>query len=242
MFAGYPWRYDPVLCETDPERFEQKFYDVWCRLTSDAERSELLSDDVLRSLSDSSPRDGFNAALADTVGMDPLHRAMHFEAENFLQGVLLVEDRLNMAFSVEARVPLLDNELADLVATMPADLKYNKGQTKIILREALRGILPDEVLTRRKQGFTPPDETWMRTVSRPYIERILLSSQSFDRGLFRPETIRRMLQAHFEGRDNHRFLIWSLLCIEWMQRLFIDGERPAELPTTASSLATSRVG
>ena len=101
MFAGYPWRYDPVLCETDPERFEQKFYDVWCRLTSDAERSELLSDDVLRSLSDSSPRDGFNAALADTVGMDPLHRAMHFEAENFLQGVLLVEDRLNMRRQID---------------------------------------------------------------------------------------------------------------------------------------------
>jgi asparagine synthase (glutamine-hydrolysing) len=240
MFAGYPWRYDPILTETDPARFEQRFYEVWCRLTSDAQRSELLSDRVLRSLSGSTPRDGFNAALADTAGLDPLHRALRFEAENFLQGVLLVEDRLNMAFSVEARVPLLDNELVDLLETMPADMKYNGAQTKIVLREALRGILPDEVLTRRKQGFTPPDETWMRTVSRPYIERILLSDQSLDRGLFRPESIRDILQAHFDGRDNHRFLIWSLLCIEWMQRLFVDGERPAELPATASALVTSR--
>ena len=145
-----------------------------------------------------------------------------------------------MAFSVEARVPLLDNELVDLLETMPADLKYDGVHSKIVLREALRGILPDEVLSRRKQGFTPPDETWMRTVSRPYIERILLSPASLDRGLFRPEAIRGILQNHFDGRSNHRFLIWSLLCIEWMQRLFVDGERPAVLPTTASALPMSR--
>lgn len=240
MFAGYPWRYDPIVGEADPARFEQKFYDIWCRLTSDQQRSELLSDDMQHSLSGSSPRDGFNAALAETAGLDPLHRALHFEAGNFLQGVLLVEDRLNMAFSVEARVPLLDNELVDLLETMPAGMKYDGAQTKIVLREALRGILPDDVLTRRKQGFTPPDETWMRTVSRPYIERILLSPQNLDRGLFRPEAIRSILQAHFDGRANHRFLIWSLLCIEWMQRLFVDGERPAQLPATASALVTSR--
>ena len=88
MFAGYPWRYDPILGETDPARFEQRYYEVWSRLTSDMQRSELLSDQVLRGLARSSPRDGFNAALADTADLDPLHRALRFEAENFLQGVL----------------------------------------------------------------------------------------------------------------------------------------------------------
>ena len=68
MFAGYPWRYDPILSENDPTRFAQQFYQIWSRLTSDDARAELLSDGVLRALSGSSPRDGFNAALVETEG------------------------------------------------------------------------------------------------------------------------------------------------------------------------------
>jgi asparagine synthase (glutamine-hydrolysing) len=240
MFAGYPWRYAPILAETDPVSFEERFYNIWCRLTSDAQRLELLSEKTLRALGGSSPRDGFRELLGESKGIDPLHRALHFEATNFLQGILLVEDRLNMAYSVEARVPLLDNELVDLIETIPSEMKYNGEQGKIALKEALRGILPDEVLSHRKQGFTPPEETWMRTVSRPQIEDLLLSPRSLDRGLFRPEALRSILQAHFQGRANNRFLVWSLLCIEWMQRLFVDGDRPVQLPAAAVTLVTSR--
>jgi asparagine synthase (glutamine-hydrolysing) len=237
IFAGYPWRYAPILQETDPARFEDQFYGVWCRLTSDAQRSQLFSENTLRALAGCSPRDGFRAAIAETQGLDPLHRALHFEAGNFLQGILLVEDRLNMAFSVEARMPMLDNQVVDLIEATPSELKYDGERTKIVLKEALRSVLPDEVLHRRKQGFTPPEETWMSTVSRPRIEALLLDPRSLDRGLFQPDAIRDVLQAHFEGRANNRFLIWSLLCIEWMQRLFVDGERPAHLPAAATSLA-----
>jgi asparagine synthase (glutamine-hydrolysing) len=240
LFGGYHWRYDPILNLTDPAAFEERFYGVWSRITSDADRARLLSPAVLKAIDGRSPRDGFRAAIAPTADLDPLHRALHFEAGNFLQGVLLVEDRLNMAFSVEARVPLLDNELVDLLETMPAELKYDGQRTKVVLKETLRGILPDEVLMRRKQGFTPPDETWMRTVSRPFIERTLLSPRSLDRGLFQPDAVRDLLAAHFQGSANHRFLIWSLLCIEWMQRLYVEGERPTGLPETASAFAASR--
>ena len=240
VFAGYPWRYDPVLGEADPNDFEERFYAVWRRLMSDTERDDLFSTATRQALAGRTPRDGFKSAIAETEGLDPLHRALHFEMRNFLQGVLLVEDRLNMAYSVEARVPLLDNDIIDLIETVPAEFKYDGQRTKIVLKEALRGLLRNEVLNRRKQGFTPPEKTWIRTVSRPQIEAILLDPRSLDRQLFRPEAIRKILAAHFEGYKDNRFLIWSLLCVEWMQRLFMDGDRPAQLPASATGLVAAR--
>jgi asparagine synthase (glutamine-hydrolysing) len=90
----------------------------------------------------------------------------------------------------------------------------------------LRGILPDEVIDRRKQGFTPPESTWMRVNSRRWIESVLLSDQSLERGLFKPDAVRRIVSEHMDGTDNHRFLLWSLLSLEFTQRSFLDGAQP----------------
>jgi asparagine synthase (glutamine-hydrolysing) len=135
-----------------------------------------------------------------------------------------VDDKLTMAHSIEARVPLLDNEVVDFVTSLPPEMKFDGTQTKIVLRKALRGILPDEVIDRRKQGFTPPEATWMRTHSRAWIERVLLSNRFLERGLFDRRGIERVIADHMSGAANHRFLLWSLLCIEWVHRLFLDGE------------------
>ena len=98
--------------------------------------------------------------------------------------------------------------------------------SKFILKEALKGILPEEVINRRKQGFTPPEASWMRTYNKRFVEETLLSEQALARGWFEPAALRGILQEHFEGRANHRFLIWSLLCFEWWQRLLLDPAIP----------------
>lgn len=231
LFAGYGWRYQPVHELSDMGAFQQRFYDVWARIRTDEQRGELLSDSVAGDLQGWTPRTSFAEELAPFADEAPLHRALAFEMRNFLQGVLLVDDKLTMAHSIESRVPLLDNEVVEFVNHLPAQWKYDGAGTKIILREALRGILPDEVIDRRKQGFTPPESTWMRVNSRRWIESVLLSDQSLERGLFKPDAVRRIVSEHMDGTDNHRFLLWSLLSLEFTQRSFLDGAQPVRPAT-----------
>ncbi len=226
LFAGYGWRYEPVHGLSDMGAFQKRFYDVWARIRTDEQRSELLSDSVAGDLQGWTPRTSFAEELAPFADEAPLHRALAFEMRNFLHGVLLVDDKLTMAHSIESRVPLLDNEVVEFVNHLPAEWKYDGAGTKIILREALRGILPDEVIDRRKQGFTPPESTWMRVNSRRWIESVLLSDQSLERGLFKPDAVRRIVGEHMDGTSNHRFLLWSLLSLEFTQRSFLDGAAP----------------
>jgi asparagine synthase (glutamine-hydrolysing) len=160
--------------------------------------------------------------------------------KTFLHGLLIVEDRLSMAHSVESRVPFLDNRLVDLCLKLPPDTKLRNGSAKWILKEALRGLLPDEVLNRRKQGFTPPDASWYRGETKRYIEDLLLSSATLERDLFEPSALKAILEAHFSGQRNHRFLIWSLMCLEWWHRLLIDPTEPMP-PPAATDLAGVRL-
>ncbi len=88
----------------------------------------------------------------------------------------------------------------------------------------MKGLLPQEVLDKRKQGFSPPDESWYRGPSMQEIADLLLDERALGRGYFEPEFVRRVLDEHRAGRQNHRLLIWSLICFEWWNRLFIDGD------------------
>jgi asparagine synthase (glutamine-hydrolysing) len=132
-----------------------------------------------------------------------------------------------MAHSLESRVPFLDNDLVDFVASMPSHYKLRNGVGKVVLRQAMRGLVPDNILQARKQGFAPPEDTWYRTGALPYIRETLLTERSLDRGYFRPEAVRRAVDEHAAGQANNKKLLWSLLCLEWWNRIFMDGERPA---------------
>ena len=91
----------------------------------------------------------------------------------------------------------------------------------------MAGLLPDEVVSKPKQGFSPPDESWYRGHSAAPIEQLLLDERALGRGYFETVYVRRVLEEHFAGRRNHRLLIWSLVCFEWWNRLFVDGEPSA---------------
>jgi asparagine synthase (glutamine-hydrolysing) len=97
------------------------------------------------------------------------------------------------------------------------------NQSKIVLKEAMRGLLPEETLNRRKQGFTPPDQTWYKE-SMTYIRDLILSPQAIERGYFQPSYIQKILDDHLTDKRNNRFLIWSLMSFEWWNRLFVDRE------------------
>jgi asparagine synthase (glutamine-hydrolysing) len=223
LFAGYPWRYESLV-GLDDEDFEAAYYHQWTRLLNDDQKRSLFTGEINQALGDFSSLDSFRSILRSADGFEPLHRALYFDFKTFLNGLLLVDDKLAMAHSLEGRVPFLDNELVDLVTHIPSRFKLRDGQSKIVLKEAMRGLLPDETLQRRKQGFTPPDESWYKQTAVGYIRDLILSPRAFERGYFEPSYLEKILDDHLNNRRNNRFLLWSLMCFEWWNRLFIDRE------------------
>ena len=226
LFAGYPWRYELVDGVDDPAEFERRYYDYWTRLVPESDHDGFFTDGV-RGAFESSPLDHFRSVLAPAHGLDPVSKALYFEAKTFLHGLLVVEDRVSMAHSLEVRVPFLDNELVEIARRIPARLKHADGGGKRLLRRAMSGLLPPEILDKRKQGFSPPDESWYRGPSMEELRSLLLDPRTLDRGYFEPAAVRRVLDEHRAGQRNHRLLLWSLICFEWWNRLFVDGDPTA---------------
>lgn len=223
LFAGYPWRYDLVRDAHDPAEFDRIYYEYWTRLVTDEEKSSFFAPEIWEDAREHAPFDVYREVLAPAAGLDPLSRALYFEAKTFLHGLLVVEDKVSMAHSLEVRVPFLDNELVDLVSRIPARLKHDGGG-KPLLRKAMTGLLPPEIAEKKKQGFSPPDRSWYSGPTMDYIRETLLDRHSLDRGYFQPAYVKRVLEEHLSGKVNHRLLIWSLLCFEWWNRLFLDGD------------------
>ena len=224
LFAGYPWRYGVIEGLSDPAEFEQRHFAYWNRLVPEAAQPAFFAESAWSLIGEHPARQSYLDVLAPVRDLDPVAKTLYFEAKTFLHGLLLVEDKVSMAHSLESRVPFLDNELVDLARRIPARLKNADEGGKRILRRAMSELLPAEILAKRKQGFSPPDESWYRGPTMDYIQEILLDARSLERGYFRPDYIRSMLEEHVRGRVNHRLLIWSLLSFEWWNRLFIDGE------------------
>lgn len=225
LFGGYPWRYEPILSCKDKTDFEQKYYTSWLRLLSDEEKHALFLPTVKNNLNGFSSLDSFRNVIQDCESTHPLNRAMFFDANTFLHGLLVVEDKLSMAHSVETRVPFLDNKFMDYIVTVPPDLKMRNGNIKFILKQAMQGLLPKEVLNKSKVGFTPPEKSWYKGKTLKYIEGFLFSKQALERGYFSPSYMRKILDDHLSGHRNNHQLLWSLMCFEWWNRIFMDGDK-----------------
>jgi asparagine synthase (glutamine-hydrolysing) len=192
-------------------------------LIPDHEKPQFFTGEISRGVDFSAPRETFRGVLNTTKGWHPLDKALYFDAKTFLHGLLVVEDKLSMAHGLEARVPFLDHELVSAASRIPAGHKLAGNSGKAILRRALADVLPQPILSKPKQGFTPPDQSWYRGPTMGYIQQILLSPRALERGYFEPAYVRRVVDDHVSGRVNHRLLLWSLLCFEWWCRSFLDG-------------------
>ncbi len=244
LFAGYPWRYRPGLTAPDEATYEDALFHAWHRLLPHDELANLFTGDMLPMLE--SGRESFDTVMAGCrkgdTGATPeqqvlnrIRRTLEFEFRTFLNGLLVTDDHISMAHSLETRVPFLDNALADLSWSLPASVKIDPSELtqqehghiessggKKVLRQAMESLLPHEFVTQRKQGFSPPDANWYRGPSMDYIKSILLDKQTIDRPWFDQDFVSSCLDQHFEGERNHRLLIWSLLSVEWIQRHFAD--------------------
>jgi asparagine synthase (glutamine-hydrolysing) len=144
-----------------------------------------------------------------------------------LPGLLHYEDRNSMAFSLETRLPFLDYRLVEYAFSLPVEQKIRDGTTKVVLRNAMEGILPEPVRTRRdKMGFVTPEEIWFKTVLRNQIRDILRSESFGDRGYFDVARVENAFDDHCKGKKNLSPIIWRWVNLELWFRLFVD-QRPA---------------
>jgi asparagine synthase (glutamine-hydrolysing) len=144
------------------------------------------------------------------------------DTKSYLPNDILTKvDRMSMAHSIEARVPLLDHKLVEFAATIPPELKLKGKTTKYIFKKAFEGILPKEILHRRKQGFAIPLGRWFRGQLSLYVRDLLLSRKSLERGLFSKSYIERLIKMNDRGRSLD-LQLWTLITFELWCRRFID--------------------
>ncbi len=169
------------------------------------------------------------ASLADGVaGSEPLNQMLYLEQKYFLiDHNFNYTDKTSMAAGVEVRVPFLDPDLVAFANRLPTHWKYKGREGKWILKEALRGILPDNVLYRSKTGFGAPLRAWLRGPLRPFVEELLSPTSIDKRGLFDHRAVRKLIDADRAGKVDAAYTIFSLICIEIWARQFIDPATPS---------------
>jgi asparagine synthase (glutamine-hydrolysing) len=156
-----------------------------------------------------------HAALLDSM--------LDTDVNNYLPDDLLVKmDVATMAYSLEGRSPFLDQKLMEFMARVPAGLKIRDGESKHLLKSALRKILPDEILDRPKMGFGVPLGEWLRTSLKELLLDTVTSDRALSRGYFRPKAIHEMVETHMAGSNRFQNLLWDLLMLEKWHRMFID--------------------
>ena len=253
LFAGYDrylvearerfWRFlpDPVrlslgrVAERMPERMRgrnflrhislpgpERYLDAATLLRRD-EKELLLRPEIAVLLREDDPWRTSLECLAGN-GPDWLSALQRLDLKTYLPlDILTKVDRMSMAHSIEARVPLLDHKLVEFAARIPPELKLSGGTTKHLFKQAMRGILPDETIDRRKQGFAIPLGRWFRGQLRPFVSDLLLSNRCRARGIFDPAAVEKRIARGDAGLGLD---LWTLISFELWCRTFLDAPAP----------------
>jgi asparagine synthase (glutamine-hydrolysing) len=155
---------------------------------------------------------------------DLLGRLLYTDIKTYLVELLMKQDNMSMAASVESRVPFLDHKLVEFAATIPRAYMTSGVTGKLILKSAVKDLLPESIIYRKKLGFPTPWSTWLAGSGLNTVEGLLLEPRTLSRGLFRPEKVRELVAEHKARSHDHADRLWRLLNLELWQRGFIDGE------------------
>ncbi|MCL6415798.1 asparagine synthase (glutamine-hydrolyzing) [Aestuariirhabdus sp. Z084] len=244
LFGGYPWRYYRAVSNNNFDEYIDKYYQFWQRLIPNKDIKKVF-DPIWRDVDDVWTRDIFKGVFkhhADNLYSpeDYINHSLYFEAKTFLHGLLVVEDKLSMAHSLETRLPFLDNDLVDFAMRCPVSLKLNNlsdvmdvdendpgaagsryfqrtKDGKQILRDAMAGVLPKDIASAQKQGFSSPDASWFKGDSIEFVKRRLMQGNHRYEQYMDSKVVGNLVKDHVSGEQNRRLLIWSLLNFEeWL--------------------------
>ncbi|MBL8149000.1 MAG: asparagine synthase (glutamine-hydrolyzing) [Blastocatellia bacterium] len=170
---------------------------------------------------------------AEKPSADFLERLIYVELKMRLAELLLMRvDKITMATSIEARVPFLDHKLVEFAMNIPRKLKYKDGQAKYILKKALEGVLPDNIIYRKKQGFGLPIKEWFIDRMSKFVQDSLMRSPLRKRELFNYDYIKTLIDVHRSGKIDYSFNLWSLLNLSLWYEHWIEDRLVAIEPTT----------
>jgi asparagine synthase (glutamine-hydrolysing) len=190
------------------------------------QREALYSDGLKALIGESTAPEVIAGPWRRASGASALDVMLEVDVESYLPGDLLVKmDVATMAHALEARSPLLDVAVMELAASIPASMKVRGLEKKVILRDALRGLIPSEILDRPKQGFAVPLAGWLRNDLRDWARDILFDPLTASRGYFDQAYVRRMFDRHVAGEEDASPRIWALLVLELWHREFADAWR-----------------
>jgi asparagine synthase (glutamine-hydrolysing) len=193
-------------------------HQAWLGSFTALEATSVLADDVARAAGPDL-YDVIERRLAACASSNPWDRLMYFYAKGYLADQVLTKvDRATMAVGLEGRAPLLARRVVELAARLAPGLRLRGMTTKYLLKRAMRGVLPDEILDRPKQGFAMPIGRWLKHELRELLETELSAAALRAGGLFDPARVRSLVEDHVNGRADHRKPLWTLIAFERWRR------------------------
>jgi asparagine synthase (glutamine-hydrolysing) len=212
-------------------------YGCWITCFGEEQKRRLYSADFSAAVGEADSMSILDASFEDSGAADFLESTVATDVRLYLPDDLLVKmDIASMAHSLEVRSPFLDHQVMEFAASLPPALKLRGLTPKYLLRRAMRTVLPSAIVRRRKMGFGVPIDAWFRGELGDVAGDVLLGRRARERGRFRIEEVRRLLDEHASGRGHHHALLWSLLMLELWERMFLDGPAPAEPPGPGAGL------
>ncbi|HQU83611.1 MAG TPA: asparagine synthase (glutamine-hydrolyzing) [Pyrinomonadaceae bacterium] len=202
---------------------ENLFFDNFS-VFSKSMQDKMLSDETKARIHEQNPYFHQNRWIQKTDAENILDRLLYADTKTYLHELLMKQDQMSMAASIESRVPFLDHELVGFTAKMPIEMKLRGKTTKWILREAMKGILPDAILNRSKMGFPVPIGNWFRNEFKHVVDEYVLSERALNRGIFNADFVKELVAKHNSG-ENHDERLWFLVNFEIWQRQILEGEK-----------------
>lgn len=200
---------------------------------SRAMQAKLFTNQAREQMRDGNPyRDALDHIGESDAGT-LLDQLLDADLKTYLHELLMKQDQMSMAASIESRVPFLDHKLVEFAAALPAKMKLRGLTTKYILRRAMADRLPKEILTRKKMGFPVPIGTWLRGRFSHIVDEYVLSPRAIARGIFNADYVRDLAARHHAG-ENHAERLWALVNFEIWQRRFFDCEEVSKKDGLAS--------
>jgi asparagine synthase (glutamine-hydrolysing) len=213
---------------------EAMFFDNFASIRL-ADQKQLLAPDFRHSVSRAAAYgpalEYFNAPNGTSTLLD---RLLYADIKTYLVELLMKQDQMSMAASIESRVPFLDHKLVEFAALLPDEWKLRGWTTKRVLRESMKDLLPASILNRPKMGFPVPFARWTRGAWNGIVRDVLLDRRARERGIVEPHAVDALLSAHARGLTDGGDRLWSLLNLELWHRTFIDGQGVQTLPDAVS--------
>lgn len=203
---------------------------------SRAMQRDLFTRETIERIGGADPYEGVRDALRETDATSVLDRLLYADIKTYLHELLMKQDQMSMAASIESRVPFLDHKLVEFTASLPQRMKLRGSTTKYILRESMKNVLPEQILSRPKMGFPVPVGSWFRGAWRGIVDEYVLSERAVNRGIFNWPFVESLVRRHQAGED-HTERLWSLVNFEMWQRQFFDGESATDVEESQLELA-----